>query len=271
MSAAAPTDSVSFAFGGAAAERYGLARLGRSRDADGEHRASALCVLFAGREPVAAVAQGGLEPGEEHAGLRIAEAGPERWSVAWDAGDGQGFELAFEAIADPVRSAPLGGMEGAEQPCRVEGVVRSGGAERSVSGLGQRSLAWGDPDWAAISLARTVSAWSDAAAATLVAVRPDGATHHDAEESWAAWWEPEGPLEIEDGRLSTTYDGEGRMRRAALELWPGGEEAWPRRVAGELLCGSSLDLGALRLDCSFFTWRVEGRAGVGRYDILRRA
>ena len=30
------------------------------------------------------------------------------------------------------------------------------------------------------------------------------------------------------------------------------------------------DLGRLRLDCSFFRWRLDGREGVGRYDILRR-
>jgi hypothetical protein len=38
-----------------------------------------------------------------------------------------------------------------------------------------------------------------------------------------------------------------------------------------VLCGSSLDLGSLTLDCAFFRWHLEGRAGVGRYDILRRA
>ena len=36
------------------------------------------------------------------------------------------------------------------------------------------------------------------------------------------------------------------------------------RVAG-------LDLGSLQLDCAFFRWHLEGRAGVGRYDIVRRA
>jgi hypothetical protein len=35
-------------------------------------------------------------------------------------------------------------------------------------------------------------------------------------------------------------------------------------------CGTSLDLGRLHLDCAFFSWRMEGRAGVGRYDVLRR-
>ena len=48
-------------------------------------------------------------------------------------------------------------------------------------------------------------------------------------------------------------------RRAGLELWATGAE-WPRRAAGEVLCGSSLDLGSLRLDCSFFRWHLEGHA-----------
>jgi hypothetical protein len=58
-----------------------------------------------------------------------------------------------------------------------------------------------------------------------------------------------------------------------MELWPAGDsgDEWARRAAGEVLCGSSLDLGALRLDCAFFRWHLEGRPGVGRYDILRRA
>ena len=45
----------------------------------------------------------------------------------------------------------------------------------------------------------------------------------------------------------------------------------PHRGSGEVLCGSTLDLGALRLECAFFRWRVEGGTGVGRYDVLRRA
>jgi hypothetical protein len=87
---------------------------------------------------------------------------------------------------------------------------------------------------------------------------------------WAALWEPEGLLEVEDGRLSTTYDADGHTRRAGFELWAR-DAGWPRRAAGEVLCGSSLELGALQLDCAFFRWHLEGRAGVGRYDIVRRA
>jgi hypothetical protein len=104
----------------------------------------------------------------------------------------------------------------------------------------------------------------------LTSIRPAGADDHAREATWAAVWEPDRVLAVEDGRLSTTYDAEGHTRRAGLELWTQDGE-WPHRGSGEVLCGSSLELGALRLDCAFFQWRLEGRAGVGRYDILRRA
>jgi hypothetical protein len=272
------TDSVTFSFGDAGAQLYGLARLGLSR-ATGQ--GSALALLFSGREPVAALAQGALPVSDdagwdalELGGLRATiEAPLERWTVRFDAADSQGFALELSALGDAAATPPLGGMAGYEQPCRVRGTVRAGGREQAIDALGQRGRAWGDPDWEQIELARTVTAWTDGASAALTAIRPDGAAHHAEEATWAALWEPEQLLEIEEGRLSTTYDADGHARRAGLELWPAGDtgEEWPRRGAGEVLCGSSLDLGSLRLDCAFLRWHLEGRAGVGRYDILRRA
>jgi hypothetical protein len=283
----AATDSVTFAFGDADAQLYGLARLGLSRGADGARQGSALALLFSGREPVAALARGAL-PVAQDAGwdaLELAgvgatiEAPLERWTVRFDAADGQGFALEFSAhgaaatLGDDAPAGRLGGMVGYDQPCRVRGTVRAGGREHAVEALGQRGHAWGDPDWERIELARTVTAWTDSASAALTAVRPAGAAHHAEEATWAALWEPEGLVEIDDGRLSTTYDDDGHTRRAGLELWPAGDtgDEWARRGAGEVLCGSSLDLGSLRLDCAFFRWHLEGQAGVGRYDILRRA
>ena len=78
------------------------------------------------------------------------------------------------------------------------------------------------------------------------------------------------PVPVAEPRLSTTYDGEGHQRRAGLELWVADEDQLPRRVGGRALCGTTLDLGRLRLDSSFFAWRMEGREGVGRYDVLHR-
>jgi hypothetical protein len=277
------TDSVTFAFGDAGAQLYGLARLGLSRDG-GELSGSALALLFSGREPVAALARGGLPVADgaswealELAGVRATvEAPGDRWTVAFDGDGGQGFALEFAALGDAAEldehdpAAALGGMAGYDQPCRVRGTVRAGGRERSFAGLGQRGRACGDADWERIDLARTVTAWTDEACAALTAIRPAGAADHASEATWAAVWEPEGVLAVDDVRLSTTYDADGHARRAGLELWPRDAE-WPRRAAGEVLCGSSLELGSLRLDCAFFQWRLEGRAGVGRYDILRHA
>jgi len=275
----AATDSVTFAFGDAAAEVYGLARLGLSRAPGGGLQGSALALLFSGREPVAATARGALDVDADAGWEALAldgvqasvDAPLDRWTVRFDAADGQGFALEFSALGDAASVPPLGGMSGYEQPCRVRGTVRAAGTERPVDALGQRGHAWGDPDWDRIELTRTVTAWTDGACAALTAVRPEGAAHHADEATWAALWEPERLLTIEDGRLSTTYDADGHTRRAGLELWPEGDEEWARRGAGEVLCGSSLELGALQLDCAFFRWHLEGRAGVGRYDILRRA
>jgi hypothetical protein len=271
---AGSADSVTYAFGDAEAQLYGLARLGL---AGGE--GSALALLFSGREPVAALAEGGLPvaagAGWEELELRgvrtTIEAPLERWTASFEAADGQGFALDFAALRAAVATPPLGGMAGYEQPCRVRGTVRAGGSEHTIDALGQRGRAWGDADWERIELARTVTAWTDGPAAALTAVRPAGAAHHADEATWASLWEPDRVVEIDDARLSTTYDADGHTRRAGLELWPAGDDEWARRGAGEVLCGSSLDLGALRLDCAFFRWHLEGHAGVGRYDIVRRA
>ena len=68
----------------------------------------------------------------------------------------------------------------------------------------------------------------------------------------------------------TASSGLSAELRAGLELYVGEEDPVPHRVAGEVVCGTTLDLGRLRLDCAFFRWHMEGREGIGRYDVLRR-
>jgi hypothetical protein len=149
--------------------------------------------------------------------------------------------------------------------------VRASGRVTEIGCLGQRGHAWGEPDWSRIAETRAVSAWPDEGfALALSAIRPVGAEHGHA-PIWAALLDRAGTLEVVEPRLSTTYDGEGRQRRAGLELWLDDEDGHPHRGSGEVLCGSTLDLGQLRLDCAFFRWRIDGRAGVGRYDVVRHA
>jgi hypothetical protein len=265
-------DSVTVAFGDPRAQVHGLVRIGLQ---PGEPATgSVLAVLFAGSETVDVAARGDVEvsdPGWESAtvdGVTLATEEPlSAWSLRWE----ERLDLRVSALSPPIETA-IGGLEGYEQLCRVEGTATVDGAERRVSCLGQRGHNWGVADWDRMDLARTVCAWWDEDhALMLTAIRPAGAEHHDAEEMAAHLLEGE-PVAVADPRLSTTYDAEGHQRRAGLELYVTGEDdEYPRRVAGEVTCGTSLDLGRLRLDCAFFEWRTEGRAGTGRYDLLRRA
>jgi hypothetical protein len=282
-------DAVTFAFGDEESGLFATARIGFAPAAG---TLSALAVVFAGNEPVAALARGDIEAGDvdwqaaEADGVRATIEEPlRRWSVGFD-GDGAGFSAHFEALTEPMEfgadspAARVGGVQGYEQLCGVEAEVTAGGETRSLRCLGQREHSWGAPRWDDIARAATVSAWlAPDRAIALRTVRPAGAEGHEDEAVSAVLVDADpadpdaGPQAhaVAEPRLSTTYDGEGHQRRAGLELWVGEEDQLPRRAGGRALCGTTLELGRLRLDSAFFAWRMEGRAGVGRYDVLRRA
>jgi hypothetical protein len=272
-------DAVTFSFGDPVAKLFGLARVGL-----GGGGASGFAVVYAGAELVGASTQaqvardapGGWEAVTE-AGVNCTVITPlEDWTVSYDGADAA-FELRFEARSTPAMIDPdgavaqAGGMSGYEQLCSVTGHVRHGSRSQPVRCLGQRGHQWGTPDWSRIELARTLTAWMGAdRAITLTAVRPARAKHHDEEAVGGFLIDGGAPVEIFDPRLSTTYDGELRQRRAGLELWMTEEGGYARRAAGTALCGTTVDLGELRLDSAFFEWHMEGRVGTGRYDVLRR-
>jgi hypothetical protein len=196
----------------------------------------------------------------------------------WSLRSESGLDLDFEALCPPAELgedepvARTGGTVGHEQLCRVTGVVTYDGRSHEVSGAGQRGHAQREPDWARIEATRTLSAWlEDGTGLACVAVRPAGAGDHGAEARWASLLAPAGALQVDDPRISTTYDQDGFQRSVGLELWVGEDDIYPRRATGVVVCGGSLDLGPRRLDCSFVHWRMDGRSGVGRYDVLRRA
>jgi hypothetical protein len=263
------TDAVTLSFADRRAGFFGLARAGVSGDG-----ASVLGVLFAGREPVSVVAEGGLDAGGAAdgdalvlPGLAVRTLEPHmRWQVVLDAEPG--FELEFEAASAVAEVGELGGMSGHERVCRVRGTA----AGRPIDCLGQRGRSWGTADWSRLALTRSVSAWlEEGPSVVYAAVRPAGGRNHADEQRWGALLDADGAVELADPRVSTTYDGDGHQRRAGLELWVGEDDDYPRRGAGQVLCGSSVELGQLRLDCAFFAWQVDGRQGVGRYDVVRRA
>jgi len=271
------SDALTYSFGDPVAGLYGVARLGL---ADG--RASGLAIVFGDGMPIAVAADGGVEADASSwddvraAGLRSTTVTPlTAWQLRFD-GETP-FELTFEATSPAFELAPAnpaavaGGMQGFDQVCRVRGSV--GGAP--FDGLGQRGRSWGAPDWERMTLARTVSAWLDAEhAVSLVAVRPAGSDDHGGEALATFHFDGDRantPVrEVAVARLSTTYDGERRQQSAGIELYVDPDDEVAHRLAGEVVAGTSLDLGRLRLHCAFFRWRMEGRVGVGRYDVLER-
>jgi hypothetical protein len=289
------SDAVTFAFSDAEADVCGVARIGRAM-ADGEIVCTGLALLFAGGQPVAVRAEVGAAPsgtgwGEaDIAGIHTEVLEPLReWKVEFADEDGlHGFEFELRASSAPARleaelpAGRLGGMEGYDQLARVTGTVTIGGRSRAFTGRGQRGHSWGAPDWDKLTLARTMGLWlEDDSGIALTAVRGAKAESHADEAIHAVMLAPadaygeevEGEslvTVIADPRVSTTYDSEGRQRHAGLELYMTEDAEYARRAAGEVACGTTLDLGRLRLDCAFFKWHMEGRDGVGRYDVLRR-
>jgi hypothetical protein len=274
-------DAMTFAFGDPAAKLYGHARIGLAADG-----ASGVAVLFAGTEIASATTAGGVAVGEDGApswetvrvaGLHMSVEEPlQAWTLRYD-GDGASFDLRFEARSAPAvlaadtELARAGGMEGYEQLCSVAGTVVHGGRERRVDCLGQRGHIWGAPDWKRLELARTLSAWLGADRAVMLAAARTARARGHGEEAVTGWLVDAGePQPIKEPRLSTAYDGTLRQQRAGLELWMDEESEYARRASGEVLCGTTLELGDVRLQTAFFGWRMEGREGVGRYDVMRR-
>jgi len=282
----APNSSaaVTFAFGDPRSAIFATARLGLTATG-----ASGLLMVFAGGEVAAVRAESVDAPAGtgweavRAAGLRTTVDEPlGAWTLHGEA-DRVELDLRFSARSAPAHleadrpAAKASGLEGYEQLCAVEGVVAVGGKRHELRCLGQRGHSWGAPDWERLSLTRTLTAWlAEDCGLSLVAARPAKARAH-ADELIDAMLLEGGPdgvggpaTVVDEPRLSTTYDAEGRMRRAGLELYVTPEAELARRLHGEVLCGTTVDLGRLRLDASFFRWEMDGREGVGRYDIVRR-
>jgi hypothetical protein len=213
-------------------EIYGTARSGAT-------------ILFEGRKPTAVVEGPTFE--QDGSGWR-AEL-PERLS------------LEVEPLSE---EADLSGV--AVRVCRVRGTA----AGRTVNCLGTLAETATPPRWEELDALRSVSALVDESHALLaIARRPRGAVGHGKELVSARLLEDGTMREVNEARISTVYDGDGRQRSAGLELWLGDEE-FPRRGSGLVVAGSSLDLEEIEVHAAVFRWRLEGREGIGAYELMVR-
>jgi hypothetical protein len=206
---------------------------------------SGMTILFEGRRPVA------LPEGPQ---VETTDSG-------WRADLKDKLSLEFEPVTP---EADLGGVR--VRVARVSG--EAGG--RRVDGLGTVSETDVPPQWEELDAVRTVSALVDEQHALVaLARRPRGAVGHGDEQITACLVEDDALLPVETARISTVYDGGGRQRSAGLELWLPGED-YPRRGSGLVIAGSSLDLDGLQVHVAVFRWRLDGREGIGAYELMLR-
>jgi len=215
-----------------------------AHDIHGTSRAGAT-ILFEGRKPLA-LPEG---PSIEKSGEGWRALLPERLS------------LDLEPVTP---EADLGGVRA--RVVRVRGEA----AGRRVNALGTLSETDVPPRWEELDAIRTISALVDERHALLaIARRPRDAVGHGDEVVTARLVEDDAVLAVEDARISTVYDGGGRQRSAGLELWVPGED-YPRRGSGQVIAGSSLDLEGLQVHVAVFRWRLDGREGIGAYELMSR-
>lgn len=225
-------------------EAFALSFFDPDRELYGTARSGAT-LLFHGREPAA------------HAD------GPE---VTED-GDGWRAELAerLSLRIEPV--SPEADLQGVTaRICRVTGEVDG----TNVDCLGTFSITSIAPHWEELQAVRSISALVDEGSGLLaLARRPRDAFGHGDEQVSAGLFIDGELHQVEEARISTVYDGAGRQRSAGLELWLP-EEEFPRRGSGLVIAGSSFELEAIRVHAAVFRWRLEGREGIGAYELMVR-
>jgi len=139
-----------------------------------------------------------------------------------------------------------------------------------IEGVGTLSETRQAPAWEELDALRTISALiEDGDAMLALARRPRGASGHGHELVAAGLLHEGETMAVEETRISTVYDSEGRQRSAGLELWLPGEE-FPRRGSGVAVAGSSLELEGLYVHAAVFRWRLDGREGIGAYELMVR-
>jgi hypothetical protein len=221
------------------AEAFALSFFDPDRELYGIARSGAT-LLFEGRKPA------------PHAGGPRLEEDGEGWRAE--------LPGRLSLLLEPVSAElDLGGV--IARVCRVSGEA----VGRPIDCLGTFSTTAVAPRWDELDAIRSISALVDERHALLaLARRPRDAAGHGQELVRA------GLLEVEEARISTVYDGGGRQRSAGLELWLPGEE-FPHRGSGLVIAGSSLDLDPVHVHAAVFRWRLDGREGIGAYELMVRA
>ena len=183
-------------------------------------------------------------------------------------GDGWRAELGGAFALDLKPVAPAADLETLlVHVCAASGEIE-GRKVRCLATVAETTAA---PSWEELDAVRSISALFDEGHAFLaIGRRPRGALGHSSEQT-VAWLLDDGEVvPIEEARISTVYDGDGRQRSAGLELWVAGEDL-ALRGSGTVVAGSSLQLEAADVHAAVFRWRLGDREGAGSYELMTRS
>jgi hypothetical protein len=112
--------------------------------------------------------------------------------------------------------------------------------------------------------------FADGGLLAITAKLPAGGREFGDEEVAAVLCDPDAaPVEFEEALLSTEYGEDGVQRRVTLELWLDTEQGQALRGAGTLINSVAVRRGGLDSEIAFFRWSVEGREGLGHYEVAR--
>jgi hypothetical protein len=112
--------------------------------------------------------------------------------------------------------------------------------------------------------------FADGGLLAVTSALPAGAREHGEEEVAAVLCDPDAaPVMFDEALLSTEYGDDGVQRRVTLELWPDVEDGRPLRGAGTLISAVAVKRRGLDAQIAFFRWSVEGREGLGTYEVAR--
>jgi hypothetical protein len=112
--------------------------------------------------------------------------------------------------------------------------------------------------------------FSDGGLLAISSSLPEESGAHGEEGVSAVLCDPDAaPIAFEEALVSTEYGEDGVQRRVSLELWADVEDPRPLRGAGTLISSIAVRRRGFDSQIAFFRWSVEGRDGLGHYEVAR--
>lgn len=153
--------------------------------------------------------------------------------------------------------------------CDVTGrVTENGKRERRFESFGVATLPSRRPGPPVL---RSITAvFENGDAFFLNAYKPAVYHGHGDERNDAVIVESGKSLPVGDARLSTVFSKDDLHTQASLELWME-EDDFPRRITGEAIAGTHVELTDRDVALAFYNWTMGPHSGIGIYEIALAA